>query len=353
MKKMQEFVLKGKKIFVGLEDSKRTWKVCVRSEGMVVDEASMPARYNVLKGYFDNRFPECNIQLIYEAGFNGFWLHDLLEEDGIDCIVTPPNKVTIEKDNRVKTDKRDARRLAKNLENKYYVSWNVPSVKRREYRQLSRTLDQLNKVIKATKNRIRKMLDYHHPVDDLKEGSWTDKDYFNLRNIELSEPLKISLEIHLETLELSLKNKERLEKALIALFKEEEYKESATIKQSVPGIGKLTAIRLTIELGDMKRFETGKNFASYLGLTSSEYSTGETIKRGRITGQGPSNVRTWFIETSWRAIRKDPALLEKFQNVWRNTGSKKKAIVAVARKLANRLWTLETTGQTYLLGVIK
>jgi len=353
MRKMQEYVLKGKRIFVGLEDSKRTWKVCVRSEGMIVDEASMPARYNVLKGYFDNRFPGCMIQLIYEAGFNGFWLHDLLEKDGIDCIVTPPNKVTIEKDNRVKTDKRDARRLAKNLENKDYASCNVPTRERRENRQLSRTLDQLNKVIKATKNRIRRMFDYHHPVEDLKDGAWTDKDYSNLRNVNLSEPLKITLEVYLETLEISLKNKERLEKELIALSKKEEYKEEATIKQSVPGIGKLTAIRLTLELGEMKRFETGKHFASYLGLTSSEFSTGDTIKRGRITGQGPSNVRTWFIETSWRAIHKDPALLEKFQNVWRNTGSKKKAIVAVARKLACRLWALETTGQTYLLGVIK
>ena len=54
---------------------------------------------------------------MYEAGFQGFWLHDLLEKDGIDCIVTPPNKVVQEKDNRVKTDKVDARRLAKNLEN--------------------------------------------------------------------------------------------------------------------------------------------------------------------------------------------------------------------------------------------
>ena len=67
MKKMQEYVIKGKRIFVGLEDSKRTWKVCVRSEGMVVDEASMPARYDVLKRYLANRFPECWIQLIYEA----------------------------------------------------------------------------------------------------------------------------------------------------------------------------------------------------------------------------------------------------------------------------------------------
>lgn len=353
MRKMQEYVLKGKKIYVGLEDSQKTWKVCVRSEGMTVDEASMPAEYDILKRYFDNRFPECVIKVMYEAGFHGFWLHDLLEDDGIDCIVTPPNKVTIEKDNRVKTDKRDARRLAKNLENKDYASCKVPSRERREDRQISRTLGQMNKNIISTKNRIRRMCDYHHPVDGLKTGAWTNKDYFNLRNVEISESLKICIEADLELLEFLLKNKEKLEKELLALCEKEGYKNGVNTKKSVPGIGKLTAIRLTLELGDMNRFETSKHFASYLGLTSSEYSTGETIKRGRITGQGPSHVRSWFIESAWRAYRKDPALLEKFQNVCRNSGSKKKAIVAVARKLACRLWTLETTGQSYLLGVIE
>ena len=63
-----------------------------------------------------NRYQECEIKVMYEAGFQGFWLHDLLEEDGIDCCVTPANKVTWAKDDRVKTDKRDARRLAQSSE---------------------------------------------------------------------------------------------------------------------------------------------------------------------------------------------------------------------------------------------
>lgn len=64
------------------------------------------------------------------AGFQGFWLHDLLEADGFTCIVTPPNKVTQAKDERVKTDKRDARRLAKSLENGDYARCCVPDSER-------------------------------------------------------------------------------------------------------------------------------------------------------------------------------------------------------------------------------
>ena len=131
MRKIQEYVLRGKDVYVGVDDSKKTWVICVRSGQMVVHETTMPAKYENLRNYFRHKFPECRIRVMYEAGFQGFWLHDLLEADGIDCIVTPPNKVTQEKDNKVKTDKRDAHRLAKNLENRDYVSCHVPDRERR------------------------------------------------------------------------------------------------------------------------------------------------------------------------------------------------------------------------------
>lgn len=68
MKKVQEYIVKGKDIFIGLEDSKKTWKVCVRSDRMIIHEVSMPARYEVLRNYLRNRYPDCRIKLMYEAG---------------------------------------------------------------------------------------------------------------------------------------------------------------------------------------------------------------------------------------------------------------------------------------------
>lgn len=112
MKKIQDFVVRGKDIFIGLEDSKRSWKVCVRSEGMIVHETSMPADYEVLRKYLQQKYPTCRVSLMYEAGFGGFWLHDLLKTDGVNCIVTPAHTVTEEKVNTVKTDRVDARRKA-------------------------------------------------------------------------------------------------------------------------------------------------------------------------------------------------------------------------------------------------
>jgi transposase len=115
VRKIVEAVVESKEIFIGLEDSKRTWKICVRSDRMVIHAASMPARYDVLKAYFDNKFPGCTIHLVYEAGFRGFNLHDRLTDDGHDCIVVPPHTVVQKKCSRVKNDRIDARILAKNL----------------------------------------------------------------------------------------------------------------------------------------------------------------------------------------------------------------------------------------------
>lgn len=354
MRKMQEYYVKGNRIFIGLEDSKRTWKVCVRCDGVVVNEASMPAKYEVLRSYLEKRFPECTIKVMYEAGFQGFWLHDLLVKDGFECVVTPPNKVSCPKSDRVKTDRRDARLLAQNLESGLFACCHVPDRERREDRQISRTLEQVKKKIKAQKNQIRKMFDFHGLNDGLpKKKTWTNRDYLALRTMELPYPLKVSLDADLTILETLFAVKKGLLGELRALCQKERYKAGVQAKQSIPGYGWETAIKLTLEWGGLDRFPTGKHLASFTGMTSSEYSTGETVHRGGITKQGRSPVRGWLIECAWRAYPKDPVLLDKFMRVLHNTGSRKKAIVAVARKIVVRMWSLERNHQTYQLGVIE
>ena len=353
MKKKQDFVVEGKQIFIGLEDSKRSWKLCVRCEGMIVHEVSMPAEYENLRSYLQRGYPQCEIQVMYEAGFSGFWLHDLLESDDIDCIVTPAHKVTQEKVNRVKTDKVDARRLAKNLENGDYVSCHVPDRERREDRQISRTLNQIQRKITSTKNQIRKFLDCHGLNGDMPPGAWNQSHYRLLKDLRLSKLLQFCLNIHLRLLAEYEVIKSELVAAMKALCRKERYRESVKLKQSCPGVGLLSAIRFTLEWGEMSRFPSGKHFGSYLGLTASEYSTGETIHRGRITGQGNAQVRAWLIQCAWRAISLDPVLLRKFRAVWSHSGSKKKAIVAVARKMAVRLRALELKPEPYDLSVIE
>jgi len=357
VKERRDYILRNENVFVGLEDSKKTWCLCVRSGGVIVHETSMPAQYEVLRNYFHNKFSECQIQVMYEAGFRGFELHDQLVADGWECVVTPPHTVTEEKVQRKKNDRTDCRRLAKNLENGDYRKCFVPDKELREDRQISRTYGQVQADIKRVRNRIRRMLEFHGLDNGLPAGRWSGSAYTRLRQhlaeIEMSDSLRLSFETMFKELEYLRQLKKGLLLQLRKLARSDRYKRSVELLKSAPGIGMLTAIRLTLEWGDVSRFGRKEEFASFLGMVPSDYSSGEQERHGHITKQGNRAVRGWLVESSWVAIRHDPVLLEKFRRVLRSCGSKKKAIVAVARKLALRLrWAL-LSGQPYTVGVVE
>jgi len=358
VKKQREHIVRNERVFVGLEDSKKTWKLCVRSGGMVVHETSMPARYEVLRNYLNNKFPKCQILVMYEAGFGGFDLHDQLEADGWECVVTPPHTVTQEKVQRKKNDRTDCRRLAKNLENGDYSRCFVPDKGLREDRQMSRTCGQVQADITRVCNRIRRMLEFHGLDKALPAGPWGSGAAYarlkqRLTETEMSDSLRFSFDVMFRELEQLRQLKKELVQQLRKLAKSDRYRESVRLLMSAPGIGKLTAIRLVLEWGDVSRFGRKEEFASFLGLVPSDYSSGEEERRGHITKQGNRRVRSWLVECSWVAIRYDPVLLEKFRRVLRNCGSKKKAIVAVARKLALRLRRLLLSKEPYVIGVVE
>ena len=99
-------------------------------------------------------------------------------------------------------------------------------------------------------------------------------------------------------------------------------------------------------MGDTSQFQNERQLFSYTGLTPSEYSSGENIRKGHITRQGNSRVRAILIEVAWRAIGKDTALATSFERLFPHTG-KKRAIVAVARKLIGRIRAAFQQGETY------
>jgi len=357
MKRQKQYILRNEEVFVGLEDSKKTWKLCVRSGGVIVHEASMPAQYEVLRNYFHNKFPGCQIKVIYEAGFRGFELHDRLIADGWGCVVTPPHTVMEEKCQRKKNDRTDCRRLAKNLENGDYHICFVPDRELREDRQISRTYGQVEGDIKRTCNRIRRMLEFHGLDEGFPPGRWTQAMYDlarqKLGRLDMSESLRFSFEVLFRELEYLRGLRRELLRQLRRLARSDRYREDVELLKSAPGIGALTAIRLVLEWGDVRRFARKGDFASFLGLVPSDYSSGEKERRGHITKQGNPRLRAWLVECSWVAIRVDPVLLEKFRRVVRACGSKKKAIVAVARKLALRLRRVLISREPYVIGVLE
>jgi transposase len=130
--------------------------------------------------------------------------------------------------------------------------------------------------------------------------------------------------------------KKALTKDVLQLAKEEKYAQRVDLLKTIPGIGPLSAIEILVEIQDITRFKTADALAAYLGLTPSQYSTGEHIRMGHITHAGNGRVRTTLVESSWTLIGKDPEMRSKYERVKNRRGGKR-AIVAVARNLSGRI----------------
>ncbi len=121
------------------------------------------------------------------------------------------------------------------------------------------------------------------------------------------------------------------------------------ILRSAQGFGVLAAMEFLVELQDMERFHKADQLAAYVGLTPSQYSSGEKIRMGRITGVGKSTLRGTLIQASWTIIRKDPAMREKYDRIKLHSGSKR-AIVAIARMMLLRLRRILLDREMYVIG---
>ena len=106
---------------------------------------------------------------------------------------------------------------------------------------------------------------------------------------------------------------------------------------------------LATELGDLSRFANERALFSYTGLTPSEYSSGATVRRGRISRQGSSRVRHVLVEIAWRTVPRDPVLQEIFERIAATRG-KQRAIVAIARRLVGRIRACFRQGTMYAVG---
>jgi transposase len=137
-----KILARSKTVYIGIDVHKDSWHVTARTEGEEVFHVRIPIQYHALKRLFD-RLPACTIKVAYEAGPCGFWLYDKLTQDRIETIVVPPSLIPIESGNKVKTDKRDSRKLATLLERNMLKKVYVLTEEERTHREIVRTRRQL------------------------------------------------------------------------------------------------------------------------------------------------------------------------------------------------------------------
>ena len=323
----------GKKVFIGIDVHKRTYSVVSVMEGVVIKKWQTSASPEKLATQLNSYYSGAEIYTAYEAGFSGFVLHRTLELAGINSIVVNPGSIEVALHNRVKTDKRDALKIATLLEAKRLRAIRIPSEENEQERILSRTREQLISERSRMQNMIR--MRGHQFGLIAPEDRRTMSHQFVTELIEASPSSEFSLAIRAywqiwKSIDAEIKIIEQ------ELKKQAKSDPNEEVYRSAPGVGPVSARVLSNELGDMSQFANERQLFSYTGLTPSEHSSGDNIRRGHITRQGNRRVRRVLCESAWTAIKKDKELREFFERLYPKTG-KKKAIVAVARKLVGRI----------------
>lgn len=257
---------------------------------------------------------------------------------------------------RVKTNRLDSKKLSVSLRGGELKSIHVPAPKYRELRHLVQLRDTQVKQLTATKSRIKALLLYEgiqFPSDEGKEKQWSARVLRELLALSCSESVRFKLDQLIGTLQFHFHSAAGAQKQIRHYCKNDpELQRSVVLLKSLPGVGEIVATHLVARLGDPSLITNVRQIAGFLGLVSSEHSTGDKQNRGAITRAGDSRLRNKLIQSAWVTIRKDPELREFYQRVYQRHPRKvaaRKAIVAVARKLTTRIYVVLKEQRPFIL----
>ncbi len=346
----------GQQIYVGMDVHKKSWSISILTDQFEHKTFSQPPEVEVLVNYLKRNFPGAAYKSVYEAGFSGFWLHDRLQEQGVQCVVVNPADVpTKDKERAGKTDRVDCRKLARSLRNGEIEGIYVPSRPKVEDRSLLRTRHSMVRKQTRCKNQIKAILCFYgvHIPDELANSHWSKRFINWIESLRMERASgDMALKVHLAELINVRQIIAELNRAIRALSTTNDYQDNARLLKTVPGISTLTAMTLLTELYDISRFKTLDKLCSYVGLIPNTNSSGETERKTGMTGRRNVHLRVILIESAWTAVRKDPALMISFNDLCKHM-TKTKAIVRIARKLLNRIRYVLKHQQEYVPGVVQ
>ena len=357
MDKSNKLDFSGQDIFTGLDTHLKSWRVSIIVGKIPYKTFSQDPRPELLRNYLVKNFPNGNYYSAYEASFSGFKIHRDLVNLGIKNIVVNPADIpTTDKERKQKEDSRDSRKIAKQLSQKDLTAIYIPKIEIEGDRSFIRYRKTLTKEIARTKHRIKSQLYYFGieiPVQFSGKKYWSKRFTSWLQEIELpTESAKMALTGHLEMAELLRKKQYSTTKEIRKLSEKKIYKENYNLLLSVPGVSTLTAMIILTELGDISRFNNLDKICSFIGLVPMTNSTGENEKTGDITVRRNKILRTAIVESSWTAIRNDPALMLAYQKLTKRM-EPQKAIIRIAKKLVNRILFVLKNKQAYVQAVVK
>jgi transposase len=338
-------------LFIGIDVHKAKWVLTIRTYELELKTYTMnhPSAEE-LERYLLINYPGADYQIVYECCFSGFWIYDYFAERGYQIMVTPTNRI-YKDGNIIKTDKIDSRKLAFQLSRGLLREVVVPHKRVREYKYIFRIYDKQKMRKGQILRQIKAFLEQkNHP---LKWEKWNKRLLEKLKGIKFEDRLfDLKFGNLLKEYEYVVSQIKDSEEIIERIKEDKVLGQRISRIEMINGIGIISAVRMSVYLFDRKdRFASSEKLNHYLGLTPSERSSGEKIIRGRSGMCGNRQLRSIIIQLAWKAVRKDGALLDKFNRVYKTSGSKQKAIVAVARKLMTKIYAALKKEEEYKINI--
>ena len=360
----------SKRYYIGLDVHKDSIQMAVFTEKgeMPVYERRLDNDTELLIKEVKRYSQEGDTEVAYEAGCLGYVIQRAMAKAGITCYVLPANKVAKKRDDRIKTDKRDARLIGRELRSKNIRPISVPDEVDEAARDLLRCREDVNGDLRRAKQRLLKFMVRHGHI-------WTGGDNWTLKHWKWMDGIEFKqghekkvYEEYRSQIGALGERMARLDREVQETAESARYKAAVSKLRAFKGIDYIIALAVICEIGDFKRFANAKCFMSYLGFVPSENSSGGKRNQGSITKAGNGHLRRLLIEGAWHYTRgtrpgkrleqrresssasviavADQALHrlhKKYLRLVFNGKHKNVAVTAVARELAGFIWAVQVS----------
>src|SRR5213594_1660218 len=355
--------------FVGLDVHAATIAVAVAEpDGEVRAMGTIPNDPDAVRRLVKKLGPAERLRACYEAGPCGYPLYWQLTELGVDCAVVAPTLVPVKPGDRVKTDRRDATRLARSFRSGDLTSVWVPDPAHEALRDLVRARAAAKKDQLRARHRLQKFLLRHGQRPPAGVKAWTERYRRWITALRCEHPAQEATRLdYLTEVEHAGDRIGRLERALDEAVETAPEATRVVIAalQALRGIAQVSATTIVAEVGRLSRFAHPRHLMGYSGAVASEHSSGPRIRRGGITKTGNAHLRRIVVEAAWcyrhpprlgyalrrRHDRLDEAvkaiawkaqhrLHSRYRRLLGRGKSKQHVVTAIARELLGFIWAI-------------
>ena len=354
-------------LVVGLDVHKKSIAVAVLrpEEGTRFENWTIANEPPEIKKLVEGLAAKGSPSFCYEAGPCGYPVHRQITGMGWPCAVIAPGMTPIRPGDRVKTDRRDAEKLARLFRAGELTVIHIPTQAEEAVRDLIRAReDALIDKLRARHRMMKFLLRQGRVYQETKSWGVAHRAWINAQTFELPAS-QMTLESYRQAVSEMENRLEAMDKRISTLAGAEPYKTPVRYLRCLKGVDTLSAMSLMAEIQDFGRFKRASGMMAYTGLVSSEHSSGQRVFRGSITKVGNAHVRRILVEAAWHyrrpytmsetlaerrrgcpqdvvsiAQRAEQRLRRKYWHLVQRGKASQTAVVACARELAGFVWAI-------------